>query len=106
MTTRREGLVAARNAAGHTQESLAEALGVDVKSVRSWENGKHTPVRRRLQHLARELRISRRQLTVILFPSPAGETNPTPEPEINGKRNLLLPGQGRRVPGAFPDQQR
>lgn len=59
----RRGLVTDREQAGHTQESLAAALGVDVKTVRNWENGTYKPRTLVLQRrLAEELRISRRQL--------------------------------------------
>ncbi|WP_219152341.1 helix-turn-helix transcriptional regulator [Amycolatopsis sp. TNS106] len=66
---RRLGLVADRKAAGHTQESLAAALDVDVKTVRQWENGTYKPSTPFLQQrLAGELRITRRQLALRLDP--------------------------------------
>ncbi len=39
----RVGLVGARKAAGHTQESLAAELHVDRSTVIQWETGDHAP---------------------------------------------------------------
>ncbi|WP_143267193.1 helix-turn-helix domain-containing protein [Amycolatopsis thailandensis] len=62
---------------GHTQESLAAALGLDVKTVRQWENGTYRPSTHFLeQRLAEELRITRRQLALRL--DPPAENTPAP----------------------------
>ncbi|MFK0244472.1 helix-turn-helix transcriptional regulator [Amycolatopsis azurea] len=73
----RRGLITDREQAGHTQESLAAVLGVDVKTVRNWENGTYKPRALDLQmRLAEELRITRRQLALRL--DPPANTAPTP----------------------------
>lgn len=46
---------AARKERGHTQESLARALDLSVKSVRNWETGESPPSRRNLERLSAEL---------------------------------------------------
>lgn len=43
MTTKRAALARARKAAGFTQETLAEAVGVDPSTVRRWEVGSSVP---------------------------------------------------------------
>ncbi|MGM1058670.1 helix-turn-helix domain-containing protein [Saccharothrix sp. Mg75] len=37
-------LAVARKIAGHTQETLAEAVGVSPRTVRSWESGENRPI--------------------------------------------------------------
>lgn len=55
---RRVELAAARKAAGHTQESLSAALGVDRTTVATWESGEHMPMPHVRPLLARELGCS------------------------------------------------
>jgi DNA-binding XRE family transcriptional regulator len=43
MVARRDELARTRRASGFTQETLAEALDVDVKTVGNWEAGKTEP---------------------------------------------------------------
>ncbi len=64
--TRRHRLAQQRQAAGHTQESLAERLGVDRTTVVRWENGKATPRPWQNQALARELGCSAAELRTLL----------------------------------------
>lgn len=86
MKIRRLGLVADRKAAGHTQESLAAALGLDVKTVRHWENGTYKPSTHFLQQrLAEELRITRRQLALRLDPPTDSTHNPFADHEMDAE---------------------
>ncbi len=66
MAERRDGLARARTAAGYTQESLAEALGIDWRSVRRWEAGTHDPHPHRRAKLARLLNCDLRELDLLL----------------------------------------
>lgn len=59
-------LIELRRAAGHTQESLAHALGHHRSTVERWENGRTTPQPWEQPELARALDISRRELTAAL----------------------------------------
>ena len=60
-------LGAARRAAGHTQESLAELLGVDRTTVARWERGTRHPHPWFRPKLAAALHVSQDRLAVLLF---------------------------------------
>ncbi|MFC9249943.1 helix-turn-helix transcriptional regulator [Amycolatopsis thailandensis] len=82
----RRGLVTDRKQAGHTQESLAAALGVDVKTVRNWENGTYKPRTLDLQwRLAEELRVTRRQLALRLDPPAENTHAPFADHEVDAE---------------------
>ncbi|MFE5567047.1 multiprotein-bridging factor 1 family protein [Amycolatopsis japonica] len=97
----RHDLTTARKAAGHTQESLAEALGIDVKSVRNWENGTYRPDRLRQQRLANELGIPRRRLSILLTPEAA--TNPSSYVNSDGDRAGVAGQTGQNLPDTIPE---
>lgn len=50
-----ERIARARQLAGMNQKQFAAALGVDPTTVRDWENGQHTPTRKKLDAVARIL---------------------------------------------------
>lgn len=66
MAERRDSLAQARTAAGYTQESLAEALGIDWRSVRRWETGHSTPQPHRRAQLAKLLNCDMHQINALL----------------------------------------
>ncbi|MGH4011483.1 MAG: helix-turn-helix domain-containing protein [Pseudonocardiaceae bacterium] len=97
--TKRARLARARKAAGHTQESFAEALGVDRSTVVRWEAGDHEPlpyIRPKMAHL---LAVSRDELNELLWLKPSvhvGEVAAavgSDEPSDHGSSRgaLLLP---------------
>ncbi|MDI5977976.1 helix-turn-helix transcriptional regulator [Amycolatopsis magusensis] len=70
---RRTALVAARKAAGFTQEGLAEALHVDRSTVIRWEAGEYAPLPYLRPKLARLLGRSADQLRDVLDGDPPGD---------------------------------
>jgi DNA-binding XRE family transcriptional regulator len=63
---RRAELVAARKAAGYTQEGLAAALYVDRATVVHWEAGRHVPQPYLWPKLARLLGVTKERLQELL----------------------------------------
>lgn len=79
---RRVALVAARKAAGYTQEALAAALHVDRSTVIRWEAGDHAPVPYLWPKLAKLLSVTPERLQVLLLVDdgpPAVPAVPTPQ---------------------------
>jgi transcriptional regulator with XRE-family HTH domain/tetratricopeptide (TPR) repeat protein len=76
MVGRRDALKAARKAAGHTLESLAEAVGVDRSTVIRWESGQSEPQPPHRPKLASDLKVSLARLDVLLL-----ATDETREPQ-------------------------
>ncbi|WP_030668355.1 helix-turn-helix transcriptional regulator [Streptomyces rimosus] len=71
MAMKRHGLVRRRRALGFTQESLAEALGVERSTVRRWESGESSPLPFLRPRLARLLRVGAEALEELLTVAPA-----------------------------------
>jgi DNA-binding XRE family transcriptional regulator len=96
---KRVGLIQARKAAGYTQESFAEELGVDRSTVVRWEAGDHEPLPYLWPKIARLLSVSRDELKEFLRlpPSvPGGDVVPTvgsgePSDHVLSPGGLLLP---------------
>ena len=70
MPGKRLGLVAARKAAGLSQERLAEQLGVERSTVQRWEAGHSTPQPWHRPRLATVLGISHDKLAELLADQP------------------------------------
>ncbi|MFI7121926.1 helix-turn-helix transcriptional regulator [Amycolatopsis sp. NPDC049868] len=82
MAERRDDLIAARVAAGHTQESLAEAIDVYPKSIRNWEHGNSTPTRDNQLRLAPALNRTHQELRLMLGLTPPAQVAPPEAPEF------------------------
>ncbi|GHF44506.1 DNA-binding XRE family transcriptional regulator [Amycolatopsis bartoniae] len=67
---KRTGLIAARKAAGYTQEQLAAALNVDRSTVIRWEAGDYSPLPYLRPKLARLLRQTPEQLRSLIDDDP------------------------------------
>ncbi|WP_027929190.1 helix-turn-helix domain-containing protein [Amycolatopsis thermoflava] len=74
MAAKRTGLARARRAAGHTQERLAQLLGIDTSTVARWESGLSEPSPHRRPRLARLLMVSREKLEELLCEGTAVST--------------------------------
>lgn len=76
MQIRRTALVAARKAAGYSQEGLAEKLRVDRSTVVRWEAGTSAPQPWQWPRLAEMLDLTRTELAELLGTGFAGEPSP------------------------------
>jgi transcriptional regulator with XRE-family HTH domain len=77
MTVKRHGLVRRRRALGFTQESLAEALGVERSTVRRWESAESAPIPFLRPRLARLLRVNAEELDELLTVTPGAAPSHT-----------------------------
>lgn len=73
MPGKRPGLVAARKAAGLSQECLAERMGVERSTVQRWEAGHSTPQPGHRPELATVLSISHDKLAELLADQPCSD---------------------------------
>jgi transcriptional regulator with XRE-family HTH domain len=77
-----------RRSRGHTQESLAERLGVDVSSVARWERGISTPSPGVRRALAGELAVTLDDLAALL--GPASAAGPAAGHGVAGEPAVLI----------------
>ena len=78
MATRRPRLIERRKAVGHTQESLAEAMGVDRTTVGRWESGHAAPQPWMRPKLAGVLDITVDQLAELFAETDGKSARPNP----------------------------
>ncbi|WP_410646370.1 helix-turn-helix transcriptional regulator [Amycolatopsis sp. cmx-4-54] len=100
--TRRDGLAQARDAIGHSQDSLAAELEVTGKTVSNWERGYSKPTRRNELQLARILKLTHQQVIALIEPDREA-ANPAPVTfDIDPRRSqaALLDGLRRSIIGA------
>src|SRR5215470_14622405 len=71
-------LAARRLAVGHTQEALAELLGVAVSTVGRWERGTQTPQPWQRADLAKNLQITLTELGTLLEQTTGRDRAATP----------------------------
>ena len=84
----RRALAAARRAAGHTQESLAEFLGVDRCTVARWEQSRRRPHPWMRPKLATALKVTTDRLTTLLCED--DQSVPIPTAHTAGPTMLTL----------------
>ena len=68
---RRERLIAARKAAGRTQERVAELIGVDRTTIGTWERGEYTPRPDQRAAYAEAIGVTLDELHAMLSSAPA-----------------------------------
>lgn len=95
MVGRRDALKAARKAAGHTLESLAEAVGVDRSTAIRWESGQSEPQPPHRPKLASALKVSLARLDVLLLAT--DETREPKTAERPGTRSEIQAAEDDRV---------
>ncbi|WP_410646368.1 helix-turn-helix domain-containing protein [Amycolatopsis sp. cmx-4-54] len=76
VVTRRDGLAQARDAIGHSQDSLAAELEVTGKTVSNWERGYSKPTRRNELQLARILKLTHQQVLALLDETTTNAASP------------------------------
>lgn len=121
MEGRRHRLVAARKAAGFSQERLAEAVGVERSTVRRWERGETCPQPWARPKLARALGISDQALSELLEEPAESEGVASPSGAVLGevvsvhrrdflKHGIVFPALGfddlRHLGSAFDNAQK
>ncbi|MBT2401711.1 helix-turn-helix transcriptional regulator [Streptomyces sp. ISL-100] len=74
MAGKRTRFIQRRKAVGHTQETLAEALGVDRTTIGRWESGRGEPQVWMRPKLAQTLQVSLDELSDLLAAGPSEQT--------------------------------
>ncbi len=90
----------AREDLGVSQQQMADALGVDRKTIGTWEKGQHTPRYRDLMLISSVSDVSLEWLAGELFRPHAGrdEAAPTPEGRNRSSRGYAARGAAVLVP--------
>ncbi|MFF0728450.1 multiprotein-bridging factor 1 family protein [Streptomyces sp. NPDC004134] len=86
---RLSALARRRRSRGHTQESLAQRLGVDVSSVARWERGISTPSPGVRRALAGELAVTLDGLAALLGP-PSATVPPAARQGVHQEHPVLI----------------
>lgn len=77
----RQAMQARRRALGHTQQSMADELGVPLATYRAWEQGRQRPLPGQRRKLARAMKVDLAEIGVWLddpgLSTPEGLTVPT-----------------------------
>lgn len=103
--TRRRSFAQARRAAGYTQESLAERLGVDRTTVARWESGEYSPQPWLRPRIAEAFGVSLSALSELV--DGAGTTERVDEASTSLVRADGVPVAGRdQVPAATQGHDR
>jgi DNA-binding XRE family transcriptional regulator len=97
MFVKRRSFAQTRRAAGYTQESLAEYLGVDRTTVARWESGEYSPQPWLRPKIAKAFGLSLRELSELV--DGVGTTGCTP-----GVSALVVRAEGVSVPVAGAGQ--
>ncbi|GAA4618257.1 MFS transporter [Saccharopolyspora hordei] len=90
---RQSDLARQRRSRGHTQETLAYRLRVDVSTVARWERGASTPTPRMREALARELGLSLDQLAALLPDAPVPPRKPTALDPVELIKDVWTPAE-------------
>lgn len=95
--SRRFALIAQRKAMGYSQESLAEAAGVDQSTVARWEQGKTNPYPEHRNRLAKALNIDYDELDRLIRVDTASSPKSATDslPAESGKTALDIVGATR-----------
>ncbi|MGV9267273.1 helix-turn-helix domain-containing protein [Kitasatospora sp. NPDC003701] len=101
---KRSALAVQRDAAGHTQESLAEALGLDRSTVGRWERGKGEPRPWQRPRLAEELGVGLGELKDLIQSASAATASEqdmlSGDPTGKSPARLAVPRSTAHVAGA------
>jgi DNA-binding XRE family transcriptional regulator/tetratricopeptide (TPR) repeat protein len=90
MGNRRDAFAARRELMGHTQESLAAAVGVEFSTVGRWERGDLTPQPYRRPRVAKALGVSLEELGTLLTTTAAPARVGSSAPHAGGTPDMQV----------------
>lgn len=99
---RRAQFAQVRKSAGYTQESLAEALGIERTAPSRWETGIVSPAAHLRPQIAKLFEISQKRLNELLWPE--GADHSTPDVEEPSVEQLDQPPQAPPASAAMPQE--